>query len=177
MSQINRYTIQRVIPGTVEQDLSTKDEALISSYSLGPVPFDEGKYQLDASYYTPDDIYLATAEDIKTYSVLGINQGKSITEIAVDPVQDALGKGYLGDVQVEYKVTNNLFSPSHDKDPEAILFIREISSDRTEIRATSTTLTEDQLQGFAQDLYHFSLDHLFHALESKPGILLQGCLA
>lgn len=152
MNQTNKYSVQRISP-EVEQDLSTKDEILIPSYSLGTVPFIVGKYQLDASFYTPDNIYLETAEDIRTYSVLGVNQGENITEISVDPVQDALDSGYLGDVQVEYKVTNNLFSPSHDKDSEAVLFIREISTDRTEIRATSTTLTEEQMQGFAQDLY------------------------
>lgn len=153
MSQINKYNVQRITPGSVEQDLSTKDEALISSYSLGSVPFIVGKYRLDASFYTPDDIYLETVEDVKTYSVLGTNKGESATEISVDPVQDALDQGYLGDVQIEYKVTDNLFSPSHDKDSEAVLFIREISTDRTEIRATSTTLTEEQMQSSAQALY------------------------
>lgn len=153
MSQINRYNIQKVSEGTLEQNLSSQDEALVPSYSLGPVPFLVGKHQIDVSFYTLDGIFLETSENIKTYSILGVNQGEDVTEVSVFPVQDALDHGYLGDVQVEYRVTDNMFSPSQDKDPEGILFIREISSDRTEIRATSTTLTEDQMQSFAQNLY------------------------
>lgn len=153
MSQINKYTVHKILPGTPQQVLTEKDGSLITSYSLGAIPFLSDKYQLNASFFTPDGLFLETKDDIKTYTVLGVNQGEDITEISVNPVQDALDRGYLGDVQVEYTVTNNLFSPSHSLDPEAVLFIREISVDRTELRATSTTLSENQLQEYAQNLY------------------------
>lgn len=152
MSQINKYSVQR-LSGEIGAELDTRDTLLIESYSLGNVPFILDKYQLDAAFYTPDGIYLESETDLKTYSVLGSNQRESATEISVDPVQDCLNKGYLGDVQVEYRVSNNLFSPEHSQDSRAVLFIREISLDRTEIRATSTTLSENELQTYAQDLY------------------------
>lgn len=153
MSQINKYSVQKVQSENLQQEFSEKDRALIKSYDLGNIPFLPEKYQLNGTFYTLDNIYLETVQDLKTYTVLGANQKKAATEISIDPVQDALDRGYLGDIQIEYTVTNNLFSPSHVQDSEGILFIREISSDRTEFRATSTTLSENQLQGFAQELY------------------------
>lgn len=152
MSQINRYIVEQV--GAVQdQELNSKDRVLITSYSLGNVPFLLDKYELKADFYTLDGTYIETISDLKTYKVLGVNQGSSATEISVDPVQDSLDNGYLGDIQVEYKVTNNIFSPTLAKDSEAVLFVREISTDRTEIRTTSTTLSEVDIQNYAQQLY------------------------
>lgn len=151
MSQINRYSVHE-IGGSPVSELNEKDQALITSYTLENIPFILGKYQLDALFYTLDGIYLETKSDIQSYSVLGTNQRDSAVEISVNPVQDALDAGYLGDVQVGYRVTNNLFSPSHLLDPNSTLYLQEISVDRTEIRAASLGISEEDLQSFAQEL-------------------------
>lgn len=151
MSQINKFSVREIGEEPVSE-LNSKDQALVSDYLLENIPFILGKYQLDALFYTLDGIFLEAKQDILSYSVLGTNQGNSAVEISVNPIQDALDNGYLGDIQVGYRVTNNLFSPSHSLDSKAILYIQEISTDRTEIRAASLGLSEEDLQSFAQDL-------------------------
>ena len=65
--------------------------------------------------------------------------------IEIDPVQDLQNNGYTsGEFTVRYNFFRNKISS-----PSADLFIKEISSDRTEIGIISTTLTNEEIeQGF-----------------------------
>lgn len=62
--------------------------------------------------------------------------------IEIDPIQDLKTLGYTsGEFSVRYNFfTNKISSPSAD------LFIKEISSDRTELRVASTTLTNGEIE-------------------------------
>ena len=62
--------------------------------------------------------------------------------IEIDPVKDLQNVGYSsGEFKVQYNFFNNKVS-----NPSAELFLKEISSDRTEIRVGSTILTNSQIE-------------------------------
>jgi hypothetical protein len=66
----------------------------------------------------------------------------SLPIIEIDPVKDLQNLGYSsGEFNVQYNFFNNKIS-----DPSAGLFIKEISSDRTELRIGSTVLTNQQIE-------------------------------
>jgi hypothetical protein len=62
--------------------------------------------------------------------------------IEIDPVKDLQNLGYTsGEFKVQYNFFNNKLS-----NPSAELFLKEISSDRTELRVGSTVLTNEQIE-------------------------------
>jgi len=63
--------------------------------------------------------------------------------IEIDPVQDLQNLGYSSG---EFRVQYNVFKDKISKFPNAELFIKEISADRTEIRVGSVILTDDQIE-------------------------------
>jgi hypothetical protein len=63
--------------------------------------------------------------------------------IEIDPVMDLEKLGYTSG---EFKVQYNIFKNKISKFPSAELFIKEISSDRTEIRVGSVVLSNSQLE-------------------------------
>jgi len=66
----------------------------------------------------------------------------TLPTIEIDPVSDLQNIGFSsGEFKVQYNFFNNKISS-----PTAELFIKEISSDRTEIRVGSTILTNDQIE-------------------------------
>jgi hypothetical protein len=69
--------------------------------------------------------------------------------IEIDPVQDLQDLGYSSG---EFKVQYNVFKNKISGYPLAELFIKEISPDRTEVRAGSTALTNIQIETGSIDL-------------------------
>ena len=63
--------------------------------------------------------------------------------VEIDPVQDLQDVGYSSG---EFKVQYNIFKNKISKYPNAELFIKEISADRTELRVGSVVLTNTQLE-------------------------------
>jgi hypothetical protein len=63
--------------------------------------------------------------------------------IEIDPVMDLQNIGYTSG---EFKVQYNIFRNKISKFPDASLFVKEISPDRTEIRVGSVVLTNDQIE-------------------------------
>jgi hypothetical protein len=63
--------------------------------------------------------------------------------IEIDPIQDLQNEGYSSG---EYNIRYNLFQGILSNYIDAALFIKEISSDRTEIRLGSTSLTDDEIE-------------------------------
>lgn len=80
--------------------------------------------------------------DIGIVSNTNNQSGSLYPIIEIDPIQDLKDLGYgSGEFSVRYNFfTNKISSPSAD------LFIKEISSDRTELRIISTTLTNDKIE-------------------------------
>jgi hypothetical protein len=68
--------------------------------------------------------------------------GSYFPVIEIDPVKDLQNLGYTsGEFKVQYNFFNNKLS-----NPSAELFLKEISSDRTELRIGSTILTNEQIE-------------------------------
>lgn len=154
MEQLNKYTVRELGVDSINI-LSESDQALIGSYRLGSADFLPNKHTVDLSIYDLNGRYVETFRNIKSYSIIGtLQNGEESKTITVNPVQDVLDKGYLGDVQVTYEVFNNLYSPSVALDASSSLFVADISTDRTEIRAKSTTQTNSQLRNYTNQVYN-----------------------
>jgi hypothetical protein len=83
----------------------------------------------------------STGAEVGSVSNLSITASYPIIEI--DPVMDLENLGYSSG---EFKVQYNIFKNKISSFPSASLFIKEISPDRTEIRAGSVILTDDQIE-------------------------------
>ena len=70
----------------------------------------------------------------------------SLPIIEIDPIKDLQNLGYESG---EFKVRYNFFSNQVSNPFQSGLFIKEISSDRTEIRAASTILSDPLIEGSA----------------------------
>ena len=69
--------------------------------------------------------------------------------IEIDPVADIQKAGYTsGEFKVRYNFLQNKLSNNTDR----ALYIKEISTDRTEIRVVSTTLSDDEIAAVAESL-------------------------
>ena len=69
--------------------------------------------------------------------------------IEIDPVKDLQNLGYSsGEFNVRYNFFNNKISNYINE----ALFVKEISSDRTEIRLASTTLTNDEIESITNSI-------------------------
>jgi hypothetical protein len=102
--------------------------------------YDAGGNLLDVNYnyksfYLPSESYLNSSDG-------------SLPIIEIDPIMDLQNTGYqTGEFKTQYNLFQNIIS-----DSSAGLFIKEISSDRTEIRAASTTISDADLQNQANTL-------------------------
>ena len=76
----------------------------------------------------------------------------SLPIIEIDPIKDLQNLGYSsGEFTVNYNFFNNKIS-----NPDADLFLKEISADRTELRVGSTVLTNEQIESKFIDLVNES---------------------
>jgi hypothetical protein len=85
-------------------------------------------------------------KDFKLSPLSNLNSNGSLPVIQIDPVKNLQSLGYTtGEFKVYYNFFNNIIS-SPD---QSGLFIKEISSDRTEIRVASTVLSNSQIENGA----------------------------
>lgn len=73
----------------------------------------------------------------------------SLPIIEIDPIKDLQDLGYTSG---EFKVQYNLFNTKISDPTQSGLFIKEISSDRTEIRVASTILSNTQIENGALNI-------------------------
>ena len=141
MRQEYRYTVRELGP-RVSTILEGEDQNLVSSYYLDTVSsFNPDESRLDVVVRDTAGNLLEKFQDIQDYAVRGVEQGKSkVHQLEVDPTIFMEDRTYLGDVIVEYKAFDNAFSKN------AELYIWQISSDRTEIRAKSLTVSIQDLR-------------------------------
>ena len=117
------------------------------NYNSYKLPTD---YSLNPGVSSSLNINNTTATGAEVGSVSNLSTtSSSYPIIEIDPVQDLQNLGYTSG---EFKVQYNVFKNKISKFPEAALFIKEISPDRTEIRVGSTVLTDAQLETGSLDL-------------------------
>ena len=108
-----------------------KDFKLPSSYGLTPLV-----------QTTPNTFDTIQTSNVGIVSNTNNQVGSQYPIIEIDPIKDLENYGYTsGEFKVQYNFFTNKISS-----PLAELFIKEISSDRTEISVISTTLTNDQIE-------------------------------
>lgn len=153
MQQEVQYSVEKIGRVSVPA-FDDAEESLVGSYTLENEQFQEGVSILSVNIYDLEKNLQATVKDTKDYRILGSNVGTKAVQITVDPVNISVGQGFLGDVVVEYEAFNNLFGVGKK------LFVSDISSDRTEIRAKSTRISDTELRSKALSIYS--------QLNSKP---------
>ena len=154
---VNRYTDtdSRLIPAQeIQRDFGAENDYIeYYIYDIGgnllDLNYDYKSFKLPStSNLNPQTKSLPNTEGSIQTTDVGIvsntnNQSGSLYPIIeIDPIQDLQNLGYTsGEFRVQYNFfTNKISSPS------AELFIKEISSDRTEIRTISTILTNEEIE-------------------------------
>jgi hypothetical protein len=112
-------------------------------------------------------------ENVGITSTLASPTGSTIPLIEIDPIQDIQNVGYSsGEFISKYYFFQNRLSNPTDR----ALFVKEISSDRTEIRVVSTTLTNDEIEKVANEMIDeinnstYYVDYLLNFGEDKQYI-------
>jgi len=143
--QVSRYDEQDtnlLVPQTIKEDFGQSNDYI--EYFV----YDIGGNLLNVDY---------TYQDFKLPNTSFVTPTGSLPVIEIDPVKDLQGLGYISG---EYKVQYNFFN-TKISDPNAGLFIKEISADRTEIRVGSTSLTNEQIESGSLALINESTGSLY----------------
>ena len=135
-----------IIPlNTQGQELTPVDESSVSSISV------TSKYNVETDYI---QAYLYDVNDnlitrlTTNYSITsGKISGSSTTQLSLDPAQDLALNNYTQGI---YKVNYNFLSSLIPNSP--IFNIVELSSDRTELRVSNSSLNSTELQAVATTL-------------------------
>ena len=107
-------------------------------------------YSLNPGVTSSLNINNTTVTGAEVTNVSNLSTTESLYPIIeIDPVQDLQDLGYTSG---EFKVQYNVFKNKISKFPNADLFIKEISPDRTEIRVGSVVLTDSQLESGSLEL-------------------------
>jgi len=116
-----------------------KDFGLVNDY-IEYFVYDGGSNLLNTNY---------TYRDFKAPSTSYVNpKNNGLPIIEIDPVKDLQNLGYSsGEFNVQYNLFTNKIS-----NPNAELFLKEISADRTELRVGSTILTNEQIESGSLEL-------------------------
>jgi hypothetical protein len=157
-SQVSRYTtddLRLITSLKINKSFSTFDDYIeYHVYDLSGQlienNYDYRKYKLpntvslNPGITQQPNINNTTATGAEVGSVSNLSTTSSTYPIIeIDPVQDLQDLGYSsGEFRVQYNVFKNKIS----KFPNAELFIKEISADRTELRVGSVILTNDQIE-------------------------------
>lgn len=133
-------------------ELKEKDQRLIESFSVNE-NFDSSKHNLGLYIYTPDNQLISSFPNYLDYtlSLNAAGAGKTGSEVlTLLPVEDAKKSGFEnGDIRLLYKFTDDLFS---DNKNQKRFFIEDISRDRTELRALSNELTDDEIKSYVASI-------------------------
>ena len=165
-TQVSRYTADdlRLITSQKIQKSFGAPNDYIEYYV-----YDIGNTLLETSYNyreykLPSDVALnsginpnlninnTTSTGAEVGSVSNLSTTASYPIIEIDPVMDLENLGYSSG---EFKVQYNIFKNKISSFPSASLFIKEISPDRTEIRAGSVILTNDQIESGSLALINY----------------------
>mgnify|MGYP003341225347 CR=1 FL=1 len=148
------------IPVIKTQNLDNSDAVLVSSIT-------------QENFFNPDTDFIRTfVYDINNILIKGINvnytvlntkiQDNTIKEIQLDPSQDLQSNLFnVGTYNLQYNFLRNATGVN------SFFYIKEISSDRTEIRIDNTSLNPAQMQ----DVYN-KLSALLNSGETFKGIYL-----
>ena len=126
--------------------LNSADTNLVESFEIKNV-FSAEKNFIELNFFSLQNNIILSDRNYTNYSILqdgqsAGNEGASI--ISVDVLADVKAYGYsLSDVKLVYNFLNNIYSESSQAN---LLYLDNISPDRTEVRLLSTTLTDEVIE-------------------------------
>jgi hypothetical protein len=127
--EVSRYDdtdVRLLTSQRIQEDFGQKEDYI--EYFI----YDAGGNLLNLSY---------NYKDFKLPNTSFVNTDGFLPIIEIDPVKDLQNLGYTsGEFRVQYNLFTNKIS-----NPNAELFLKEISADRTELRVGSTILTNEQI--------------------------------
>ena len=141
------YIVNQVSSSAINEELifDPSVENLIDEFSINTF-FDQPKHTLKLQIYSLDGSIVYEDKNYTKYAQLlnAASAGQSgASNITIDPVRDAVDNGFeTGDVNLVYSFLNNPFSTSKFG---GTFFLESISPDRSEIRALSQNLTDQEL--------------------------------
>lgn len=145
MAQITNILVDQDVNTLPEYErLSDKDVNLVSSYKVNSL-FDPETDKIELHFYSPGNSRLYSEYSYKTARILGQTDPdtRDTSNLYLDPIKDAQEYGFgASDIKVLYHFLRDLFSSNKDG---AQFYIEDISSDRTEILAISTALSQEQV--------------------------------
>lgn len=149
----NIYTVTPVSVEGISQyeRYSAQDTNLIDSFEINTA-FDSKKNISELHIYTVGNTLLRSITNYDRYKIeLGSGaSAEGSTSLTLDPEKDAIYYGYeSGGVKLLYLFLNNLFS---DLKQGLKLYVKEISNDRTELKLSSTGISNEDLKKYASEL-------------------------
>ena len=148
------YNIEQLELDSLAQPskITAKDKTLIGDYKIDNV-FNIAQSRVSVGVYSIDNTLLEFIPNFKGYTFDGsaeISGDRGATSVVLDPEKDIKELNYsTGDIRVLYNFTNNLFSETQKG---GSFFISEISSDRTEIKASTLELTPEEIVSYVETL-------------------------
>lgn len=142
-----KYIVTQLNSGDISdvKNINSKDSNLIGTFEINSL-YNQVKHNVELHFYSFDGTLLSSQQNFTNTSQLGDSAGAGkdgASSLNINPSKDAIDNGYdNGDVRLLYRFTNNLYQTSL-KQPK--FFIESISPDRTEIRALSTQLTQNEI--------------------------------
>jgi len=142
-----KYIVTQLNTGDIAdvKNINPKDSNLIGTFEVNSL-YSQTTHNTELHFYTFDGTLLKSIQNFKNFSQLGDSGGagkEGGSSLNLNPPKDALDNGYdNGGIRLLYRFTNNLYRTSLQQ-PK--FFIESISPDRTEIRALSTQLTEQDI--------------------------------
>jgi len=145
--------VQIIVNKTEEIDyLEGSDTKLLSLYEINS-SFDVDKDNIEVHYYSLDGTYLGNIQNYTNYKVerQGSTETSTVSTLIIDPEEDLLSSDFTnGDVKFQYRfLKDNFFI---NKTTPARFFIESISPDRTELRASSLVVSNENLLSGSNDL-------------------------
>lgn len=143
MRQEYSYKVEKLGLGE-SSILNEKDKELVQSYNIGIQSFNPDESRLDVIISDLDETVLETYIDSNDYTVRGVMQGPTrVNQLEVDPTIYFENRTFPNNsIIVEYKAFNNVYGKGSE------LYLVDISSDRTEVRLKSTTVSPRDLQNY-----------------------------
>ena len=156
-TQVSRYTaddLRLITSQKIQKSFGAPNDYIeYYVYDIGnnllETSYNYNKYKLPSDFslnsgINPNlNIDNVTSTGAEVGSVSNLSTTASYPIIEIDPVMDLENLGYSSG---EFKVQYNIFKNKISNFPSASLFVKEISPDRTEIRAGSVVLTNDQIE-------------------------------
>ena len=124
------------------QDYDNKDQSLLNGFDINR-NFGAEQDVIELHIYNAQNQRLRSFYDYKNYTVQTTTEDSSLFDtIYFDPEKDIKGAGYeLG----KYNPSYFFYRPIFLSNPDRQFFIKEISSDRTEIKVVTNDLSYDEL--------------------------------